>query len=322
MPDGSAWPRISIVTPSYNQAVFIEETVRAVLLQGYPDVEYVIAEDCSRDNTLAVLEPYKPWITIDLTATNGGMSRAINRGFQRCSGEIITWISSDDVYLPGAFATVASAYATDPTVGAIVGAFRFIDASSIQQSETLWARVPESAEPVDLTLAEPSSWRLHQVGTFYLRHALDAVGRSTRDDIRHNPDRELLYRISQRFRIATVDSLLAAFRIHDNSKSWSRTNMLAMADEFAQVFLRFQDGGPSALKKRANIAAYHRAKGYTKYARHEPRRLAAARALVAAATFSARYAASKTYLVSWARVLGIESALRRLRPRTAPGTAQ
>jgi cellulose synthase/poly-beta-1,6-N-acetylglucosamine synthase-like glycosyltransferase len=99
MPDGGDWPRISIVTPSYNQGHFIEETIRAILLQGYPDFEYVISEDSSTDNTLEVESKYERWLTVLMADKKGGMSKAINRAWKRTTGEIVTWISSDDIYL-------------------------------------------------------------------------------------------------------------------------------------------------------------------------------------------------------------------------------
>lgn len=310
MPDGSAWPRISIVTPSYNQAVFIEETVRAVLLQGYPDVEYVIADD-STDNTTEVLAPYLPWLEIRRGATNTGMSAAINRGFHTATGDLVTFVSSDDVYQPNAFVRVAAAWRANPSVGAITGAFRFLDHTSRLDEQVHPPRRP-TAGPVDLTVVDPSSWRLHQVATFYGRATLDAVGCEVREDLRNNPDRELLYRCVRHGGVETVPEVLAAFRIHPASKSWSAANMLPMTDEFAAVFLRFLDDDPVANRARRRNARYHRAKGYTKFARHCPSRVAAARALTRAATFWPPYTTNKSYLEAWARVCGAEKLLRRL----------
>lgn len=312
-PDGSAWPRISIVTPSYNQGQFIEETIRSILLQGYPNLEYLIAEDCSTDNTLEVLEPYRPWLKVLEAKANGGMAAAINRGFARASGDIVTWISSDDVYLPGAFRAVASVW--DHQVGAIFGAFRFMDPRSRLDTTEHPARVRAHSSAIDLTLEDPASWRLHQVSAFYGRAALDDVGRFTRADIRHNPDRELLYRVARRHPIATVPDCLAAFRIHPQSKSWSQSNMLTMADEFASVFLRFDDGDRSNNRRRQRIAGYHRAKGYAKFAKYSPDRGTAAIALLRAAAFSPRYALSKGYFQAWARVLGLRAATAPLEDR-------
>lgn len=309
-PDGSPWPRISIVTPSYNQVAFIEETIRSILLQGYPNFEYFVADD-STDKTGEVLARYGRWLTVLPGTTNTGMSAAINRGFRRASGDIVTFVSSDDVYRPGAFAIVARAFSAQPTTGAIVGAFQFQNQQSELDEQVHPARSPESG-PVDLTTADPSSWRLHQVATFYGRPTLDAVGCEVREDLRNNPDRELLYRTARHGGVVTVPEVLAAFRIHDHSKSWSANNMLPMTDEFAQVFLRFCDDDAAANRLRRRNARYHRAKGYTKFARHCANRLAGARALVRAGGFWPPFVLQRSYLEAWVRLAGLERPLRRL----------
>jgi glycosyltransferase involved in cell wall biosynthesis len=312
-PDGSPWPRITIVTPSYNQGQFIEETIRSILLQGYPNLEYFVADD-STDETATVLERYGEWLTV-LRGERRGMSAAINRGFHRATGDVITFVSSDDVYRPDAFRVVAEAFLAAPAAGAYVGAFQFQDAASRLAPQVHPPRCPFSG-PVDLTTADPGSWRLHQVATFYGRATLDAVGCEVREDLRNNPDRELLYRTARHGGVVTIPLVLAAFRIHDHSKSWSASNMLPMTDEFAEVFLRFLDDDPAANTRRRRNARYHRAKGYTKFARHCPSRLAAASALLKASTFSPAFVAQKSYLEAWARVTGVDPLLRRLLGRS------
>lgn len=102
MPDGSSWPKISIVTPIYNQEEFIEETIRSVLLQGYPNYEHVIINDGSTDGSLKVIEKYLPWVTC-ITQKNAGQSAALNHGFKVAAGELIGWQNSDDFYGPDNF---------------------------------------------------------------------------------------------------------------------------------------------------------------------------------------------------------------------------
>lgn len=106
MPDGHLWPRISIVTPSYNQGQFIEETIRSVLLQGYPDLEYMVIDGQSTDNTVEIIKRYQPWLTYWVSEPDRGQSQAINKGLQRASGEFEVWINSDDLYCPNALAAI------------------------------------------------------------------------------------------------------------------------------------------------------------------------------------------------------------------------
>src|SRR5213592_2149932 len=101
-PDGYPWPRISIVTPSYNQGQFIEETIRSVLLQGYPNLEYIVIDGGSTDESIAILRKYEKWIAHWVSERDKGQSEAINKGFAQATGEIFAWLNSDDVYERGA----------------------------------------------------------------------------------------------------------------------------------------------------------------------------------------------------------------------------
>src|SRR5262249_40996045 len=103
------WPRITVITPSYNQAQFIEETIRSVLLQGYPNLEYMIIDGGSDSSTIKVIEKYSKWLDYFVSEPDRGQSDAINRGLSRSTGDLLVWINSDDVLLPGSFEAVATA---------------------------------------------------------------------------------------------------------------------------------------------------------------------------------------------------------------------
>ncbi len=107
MPDGSMWPRISIVTPSLNQGQFIEETIRSVLLQNYPNLEYIIIDGGSNDDSVNIIEKYDPWISYWVSEPDRGQSHAINKGLRRSTGDILCWLNSDDWLMPGALRLAA-----------------------------------------------------------------------------------------------------------------------------------------------------------------------------------------------------------------------
>ncbi|MDF5725947.1 MAG: glycosyltransferase family 2 protein [Rhizonema sp. PD37] len=99
MPDGSEWPRISIVTPSYNYGRFIEETIRSVLLQGYPNLEYILIDGRSTDNTVDIIHKYEQYLTYWISEPDEGQTDAINKGYKHCTGDLFVWLNADDTYI-------------------------------------------------------------------------------------------------------------------------------------------------------------------------------------------------------------------------------
>lgn len=108
MPNGTEWPKISIVTPSLNQGQYIEETIRSVLLQGYPNLEYIVIDGDSSDESVEIIQKYDKWLTYWISELDKGQSHAINKGIYKCTGAIFTWLNSDDYYNPNAFLSIVN----------------------------------------------------------------------------------------------------------------------------------------------------------------------------------------------------------------------
>lgn len=213
MPDGTAWPRISIVTPSYNQAPFLEETIRSVLLQGYPNLEYIVMDGGSTDGSIEIIERYRPRLSYVHIGPDGGQSAAIGEGFRHATGEIIAWLNSDDRYQPGAFARVATFFASNPRVVFASGDIYNIDASS---------RIIKRIYAVPLNrflLVNRGSYVPQQQGSFWRRSTYLQVG-GMNSAFRFCMDRDLFIRLTnagQYKRIAGPP--LADFRLHEEAKT-------------------------------------------------------------------------------------------------------
>lgn len=122
-------PTVSIITPSFNQAAYLEQTLDSVLSQSYPHVEYLVADGGSTDGSRAILERYADRLAWWVSEPDHGQAEAINKGLQRASGEIVAWINSDDVYTPGAIAQAVEMFRVNPQAGMVFSDVNAIDAS-------------------------------------------------------------------------------------------------------------------------------------------------------------------------------------------------
>lgn len=161
-------PKISIVTPSFNQGRYLEEAIRSVLLQGYPNLEYFILDGGSNDQSPAIIDHYRPRVDHARSAPDGGQSQAINEGLKRASGDILGWLNSDDLYQPGALAVVGRRLA-GKRMAMLVGS-SFLTDGPDRESGTVDERCPSFAE----MLYEARSFP--QPSVFWTRDLWQAAG--------------------------------------------------------------------------------------------------------------------------------------------------
>ncbi len=164
-------PLVSIVTPSYNQGAFIEETIRSVLSQDYPRIEYIVVDGGSTDGTLSILRKYGDHLTW-FSEPDKGQSDAINKGFRKSHGEILAWLNSDDIYLPGAVRTAAGYLAVHPEVAMVYGDCHMVDEQGQVVGRSIWI------EDFDLMRLVEDLNYIHQPAAFFCRQAFEGVGMS------------------------------------------------------------------------------------------------------------------------------------------------
>ena len=204
-------PRISIVTPSLNQAAYIERTLRSVLEQKYADLEYIVMEGGSTDGTLKVVERYRDRLAHFESGPDEGFGDAIRRGLERSTGEIVAWLNSDDVYAPGTLAFVARYFADHGPVDLIYSHRCRIDAAG--RARGYWI-LPEHRDDPMLTSA-----MIPQETCFWRRSLLERAG-NIDPTFRFAIDHELFARYMRSgARFARVDRCLGAFRWHCDSKT-------------------------------------------------------------------------------------------------------
>jgi glycosyltransferase involved in cell wall biosynthesis len=121
LPAGARWPRITVVTPSFNQAEYLEATLRSVLLQNYPNLEYMVVDGESTDGSLEIIRAYAPHLDYWVSEPDRGQAHAINKAFARATGDVLCWLNSDDMYEPGTLHTVGSMLHDGSGVRAITG---------------------------------------------------------------------------------------------------------------------------------------------------------------------------------------------------------
>jgi len=211
MPDGGEWPLITVVTPTYNQGRFIEETIRSILLQGYPNLEYIIFDGGSTDETLEIIRKYEPWISFWVSERDRGQSDAINKGFHRAHGEIIAWLNSDDTYLPGGLQNIARAFAEDSETAMIYGGCNIVD-----EEGRLNTRYPSRDFDLKILI---TAWNfIPQPATFFRHDAYRAVGEVDLD-LHYSMDRDLWIRFGRQFRARRIEPLVATIRYYDECKT-------------------------------------------------------------------------------------------------------
>ncbi len=214
MEKGNPWPKISIVTPSFNQGKFIEETIRSVLLQGYPNLEYIIIDGGSTDNSIEIIKNYEPWIAYWESEPDKGQSHAINKGFAKATGEIYGWLNSDDFFLSGGLCAIAQFANNKPEAIAWVGACYDID----KDGKEIRLNIPKIGGKKALADWSQGAF-FPQPGCLFKAEAFHRIG-GLNESLFYVLDVELWMRLADIGKFANFEQAIAVSRLHEEAKTF------------------------------------------------------------------------------------------------------
>lgn len=237
------WPRITVVTPSYQQAAYLDETIRSVLQQGYPNLEYIVCDGGSTDGSEAIIRRYADRISWWCSEKDNGQAHAINKGLRRATGEIVGWLNSDDILLRGALHRVAGAM-IDPRVQAVYGWTISIDQRSKRVRQTV---LPQLIPEVILRrsiLPQP---------TVYWRHGLLSSIGFLNESYHYALDMDYWVRMAQAGIVPRlIPELMAGYRHHPARKSETIADL--GAEEVLDVLRRVHGPDADAAKLLASVS--------------------------------------------------------------------
>ena len=214
-------PRITIVTPSYNQGRFLGETLQSVHDQGYPELEHIVIDGGSTDESVSVIERFAPQLTYWVSERDRGQSHAINKGFARATGEILTWLNSDDTLVPGALEAVAAVFEAHPDVDLVYGDFVYTDADGRpMRRRHVFASMHYETLLYHDYLGQPA--------VFFRRSLLDRVG-PVDESLHYCMDWDLFLRMWRVAKTRHVPRVLATYRLDQSAKSNAEESAAAVA---------------------------------------------------------------------------------------------
>lgn len=210
-------PKLSIITPSYNQSEFLERTIKSVIEQNYNNLEYIIIDGGSSDNSLSIIKKYSDQLAYWVSEPDNGQANAVNKGFDFSTGDIIGWINSDDTYLPGTFKIIIETFNKFPGIDVVYGDYFFID-----NNDNILLKKKEIRADFNIILFARNT--ICQPTVFFRREVLKKVGKLT-EDIHYGMDWDYWFRISNSgFKFKQIKNYLATFRWQGNSKSVTNPN--------------------------------------------------------------------------------------------------
>jgi glycosyltransferase involved in cell wall biosynthesis len=259
-PDGQQWPKVSIVTPTYNQGKFIEECIRSVLLQGYPNLEYIIIDGGSTDETVEIIKKYEPWLAYWESEPDRGQSHAINKGLERSTGKFFNWHNSDDVLAPGSLAMMVCAMVKYPQAAYVHGHRIFINDKGNVRGGNKHSYKNEISFSPELAASISALKTGSQPACLMDRELVIQAGRVD-ESLNYIMDIDLLLRIALiRENPIYIDYPLTYVRSHPDTKSLQWNSQRARERIYVANKIFSRNDLPSSIMKlkRRTLATAHR----------------------------------------------------------------
>ena len=243
--DSEDRPLVSIITPSYNQADFIEENILSVMTQDYPNIEHIVIDGCSTDNTLEVLNKYNDKITW-ISEKDNCPEEAINKGFRMATGEIMGGLNSDDYYLPGGVSKAVEFLTSRPDIDMVYCRAEYVDERGAHLGEY-------PTEPFDYKRLAILDY-ICQPAVFFTREVFEET-KGYSEILKFATDYELWLRVAQKFNIEYLDEMTSAYRIHGEARNVLDENSFEIAQEILDTVMRYFHRAPA---NRVFASSYHR----------------------------------------------------------------
>lgn len=234
-------PKITIVTPSYNQARYLEVTIQSVLTQGYPNLEYIVMDGGSSDGSVEIIKKYSGQLTYWKTGPDNGQADAIYRGFELSTGQIIGWVNSDDILLPGSLINVAQYFKKHPDKECVVGGCLMIDSNSkIIMGQLGLPRCNLGTRVTYKKLLFHTTEGFNQPAAFWLRKSFFEVG-GFDTQLKFCFDYDLFLRLAKRKPFGLLKEYLACFRVHPQSKTANLGSIMEAENEILKQRFGFYE---------------------------------------------------------------------------------